>query len=180
MKFLTLIAFGLVSVSAFARDITLKIDLSNHIKNINSVYADLVYVSKSNSVGCTTYSGDIMDPIRPIYIEKSVKLSTEGIAFKEIPTKIERCDAELISVDLKIRMDRKAVARAYNVSKSEVDKNRIDFNFHVSEYHENQPIYKPEMRIHKLYVAGQANLKYTFSVSAEIAQIINDRIDLTL
>lgn len=180
MKIITFIALGLLSFTATAKDITLKVDLSRHLKVLSSVRLELSYVSTSTAVGCQTYSGDILDPLRPIYIEKSLSLGSDGVINQVIKSKLSRCNAKLISIDLKLRLDRQAVASANNARKSDVDKNRIDFNFFVFEAQEGQEIRDSKLNISKLYVAGSDDLKYTLSCSFEAAPIIDDAIILSL
>jgi len=180
MKSLLPLLLGVLSHSAFAKEITVKVDLSRHIEAMSSVSAELVYVSTSSKLGCETYSGDIFEPARKIHISKNIKLNSQGVALTTADTEIDRCDAKLSSIKLKIRMDRKQVARANNASRSEVDKNRIDFDFGVFEPRPGQFFKNPELSISKLYVAGSDALKYTFAVNYEAAAIINDQIDLSL
>lgn len=181
MKLLILVGLSLVSVSAFARDVQLNVDFSKHTSNFSSATLEVTYESQSKAFGCQTYSGDILDPARPIYIEETIEHSN-GKVSRVIPSELERCKAKLVSVDLYVRLDRKAVARANNASKSDVDKNRIDFHFNVLEASQVGSVGPRDiahaMHILKLYVAGSDELKYTLSCSNQAVLIINDKIEL--
>jgi len=170
---------ALISTAALAEDISLKVDVSRHLDNLSNVQLGLTYESRSTGLGCQTYSGDIMDPMRPVYIEKSVALR-EGKASETVPSFISRCNAVLISIDLKLRLDRRAVAAQNNTSRSEVDKNRLDFYFRLYYPATPEAVVSPVLRMSKRYVAGSDELKLTYSSSMELAPVIDGEINLSL
>lgn len=179
MKICLILGLALFSVGTFARDISLKVDISRHLGNLLGAKLSLTYVSQSMSFGCRRLTGNILNPTGPIFIEKSISLKN-GIASAVIPTTVAHCGAKLAEVNLKLNLNREAIARAENVSISEVDKNRVDLDFPVFEAGSEQELEDSELQIAQLYVAGSHELKYTYTCRSQFAGIFKDIIDLSL
>ncbi len=173
-------ALLLMSANVFAKPVALKVDLSRHMDYIGSISVEALYKSNSRASGCLTYSRDIANPWIPKLISSPLNLNSSGTLEQELETKISHCEASLYSLKLKIKLDRAAVANRENVSRSAVDKNRIDFNYLVFELQPGQVLRDSELRLTRRYVAGSDEPKFTLSESSEAAPIVNGVIDLTL
>jgi hypothetical protein len=169
----------LLSVSAFANTVDLKIDLTSKIPFLTYTKVAVVYESTSTSRSCTRFSGDIFSDRSPKYFEKYISLSN-GVFKGKVKSALIECDAKLISIDLDTKIDRQALAQELGLRMSDIDKNRLTFNFHITKPAVNDVIYNPELSFEKLYVAGRSQPLITLYSRAEIAPIINGVIDLTL
>ncbi|MFZ4715200.1 MAG: hypothetical protein ACOYL6_15870 [Bacteriovoracaceae bacterium] len=179
MKNIIIGLVALSSISAFASDVELKVDLSRHMGNLSNAILGLTYESQSKALGCRTYTGDILNPLRAINIEKSIPLY-DGLASEAIKTELSHCKAKLVSVNIKLRLDRDAVAHANQASKSDVDKNRIDCQYSVFVFEPGQVVEAPKLKIVKNYVAGSDKQKFTMVCGAKAVPVIDNKINLSL
>lgn len=175
----TLLIALFLSMSALANTVELKINLSSKISFLTYTKIKLVYASTLTSRSCTRYSGDIFSDRTPRYYEQYISL-TNGMYSGTINISKSQCKAKLISIDLDTQIDRKALAQNLGLSMSDIDKNRLSFNFHVTYPTGRDTIYRSELSFEKLYVAGRNQPIMTLYSRAEIAPVIGGEINLDL